>query len=356
MKVNSTQIRFFAVIIALACFAFFAKGSHSNTRIGIISDVSYCGEREVALRIKIAAESLGWEVFVDEQRGRKVKKIRGLDWTICLLPNNKYYNKYCRNYVTLFHPFNYLNEQGKLDPFYERYDGYLLTIRSTESLKDLLSKKNRPFFSTPFYPTVHPVDYKLVVFNNLMTMIPVWGNRRTDDKFKQFYRMLSQGGFTQFYGVHENKDMIENGYMGSIPFDGTSVIETLQKHGIVLIFHSDIHNREAIPSSRIFEAAAASVAIISDTNEFVKNHFGDAVFYVDTSLSAEEIYQQVKRHVETIQQNPLMVLEMARKCHQIFNDRFLMTDQLMRIASMHNEVQKQRSARCKFHFGQFSLQ
>lgn len=175
-------------------------------------------------------------------------------------------------------------------------------------------------------------------------MVPVWGNRLKDEKFKKIYNMLSRSGFTKFYGIHKNEDIIENGYIGKIPFDGTSVIEILQKHGIVLIFHSEIHNKEEIPSSRIFEAAAASTVIISDQNEFVKKHFKDAVFYVDTSLPAEEVYGQIEHHMETIRQNPEAALDKAKKAHHIFAEYFSMDAQLLNIHAMHRQVKKHKKS------------
>jgi hypothetical protein len=183
------------------------------------------------------------------------------------------------------------------------------------------------------------VEYQEVALNNLVTMIPVWSNRLTDSKFKTLYHLLSRTGFVKFYGVERHKEIIEDGYMGKLPFDGVSVINILQQHGITLILHSDIHNQEGIPTSRIFEAAAASAVIISDENPFVKRHFGDSVFYIDTSLSAEEIYMQIQDHLRTIYSDQKKALEMARESHQIFIDNFLMTDQLLKLEALHRQIQ-----------------
>ncbi len=332
----------FAFLFASTAFTHFFH-FQPKIKIGIVSDAKYCGEREVAWRIKIAAEHLGWEVFLDEKEGHKLKKKKKLNWIICLLPNNRRIYKYCPTYLTIFHPFNYLNSERKLKPFYEKYDGYLLTIDQTDELENDFQLKNRQFFSSAFYPTLQHVDYKELVLDSLMTMIPVWSNRLTDEKFKTIYKTLSRSGFTKFYGIHENKDIIEDGYMGKIPFDGTSVIQVLQKHGIVLIFHSEIHNKEKIPSSRIFEAAAASTVIISDENEFVKKHFKDTIFYVDTSLSAEEICAQIRQHMDTIRQNPKDALDKAKRAHQIFTEKFSMDTQLINLQAMHNRIKKSKS-------------
>jgi hypothetical protein len=171
-----------------------------------------------------------------------------------------------------------------------------------------------------------------------MAMIPVWGNRLEDEKFKCLYFLLNEGGFTKFYGINNHIAITKENYLGKLPFDGISVVKALQRHGISLVFHSDIHNREEIPSSRIFEASAASTVIICDNNAFVKKHFGANVFYVDTALSAEEIYLQIKNHVDAIHREPEKALEMAKRAHQIFVDEFLMEAQLQNIMAMHEKI------------------
>lgn len=310
-------------------------------RIAIISDDHYCGERELAWRVKIAADRLGWEAVLDESRGRGIRKEKGFDWVINITPLNAIYNRYCNNYVAFLHPFKYLQKQSI--PFYEIYSGYLLTINREEVFEKFLQSKNKPFFSVPFYPSVHRVEYKKVALNDLMTMISVWGNRLEDEKFERLYRLLDRGGFTKFYGIKERK----GNYLGKIPFDGVSVIQVLQKHGISLVFHSDLHINHEIPSSRIFESAAASCVIISDQNAFVKKNFGETVFYVDTMLSSEEIYQQIKAHVDFIYKNPEKALEMAKSAHQIFIERFSMENQLLEIDAMHKQVLKSERKQMK---------
>lgn len=332
MRINhfsNIVIFFFAV-----CFSF---QLHSETCIGLATASNYVGDREVAWRIKIAGERLGWTVFLDEDNGKGLQSL-DLDWVICMLPNNEFFHPSCPNYLMVFHPFWYLDEERRLLPFYERYQGYLLTINDRETIKNGLWLKGKEFEYVSFYPSVYSVPYREVPLNNLVTMIPVWSNRLTDKKFRSLYRLLSKTGSVKFYGVHKNEDIIDQGYMGAIPFDGVSVIDILQQHGIVLVLHSDIHNEEAIPSSRIFEATAASTVVISDENPFVKKIFGDTVFYIDTTQSAKKIYKQIQRHLQSIRRNPQRALAMAKAAHQIFIENFEMSDQLLRIDSMNRNI------------------
>jgi hypothetical protein len=316
----------------------FFVGAEASSRVGIVSSSGYCGEREVGWRIKAAAESLGWTVFLDEDQGSFIQEMKDLDFVICLLPENTFTNPYCPNYLTIFHPFNFLTEKRHLLPFYEKYAGYLLTVHDGQSIEEGLKLKNKPFHYTSFYPTVHHVPYKEVVLKNLVTMIPVWSNRLNDKKFRSFYKLLSRDGLVSFYGINKNDTMIKRGYVGPIAFDGCSVIDVLQKHGVVLVLHSDIHNQEGLPTSRIFEASAASAVIISDENPFVRTHFGDCVFYIDTSLTASDIDRQVRKHMKFIKSNPKKALEMAKEAHQVFEDLFEMSSQLLKLEVMHKKV------------------
>jgi len=323
-----------SLILAVALF----DNLQANIRMGVAISSRYVGDREVAWRIKIAGEKLGWTVYLDENEGCQLQKIEQLDWVICLLTNNKYFHPGCSNYLTVFHPFSYLDEERKLLPFGEKYDGYLLTINDRDTIENSLQQKNKEFHFIPFYPSVYGVPYREVVLNNLVTMIPAWSNRLHQVKFKKLYKLLSESGIAKFYGVKKIEDISDDSYMGPIPFDGVSVINILQRHGIVLIMHSNIHNEEQIPSGRIFEAAAASTVIISDENPFVKKHFGDSVFYIDTSLTARTIYDQIQGHLDVIFREPNKALEMAKAAHQIFMDNFEMSDQLLKLEAMHREI------------------
>lgn len=188
----------------------------------------------------------------------------------------------------------------------------------------------------PFYPTMQKVEYKRLELKNIATMTPIWGDRLNSEKYKTLYKLLSTSGRVKFYGLHRDKSVISEGYMGKLPFDGISVIQALQKHGIVLIIHSEKHFQFAIPSSRIFEAAAASAVVICDENPFVKKHFNDSVYYVDTSKTGEEIYAQIIQHIDHIALHPEAALSKAEQAHQIFIDKFLMTEQLLQLESLHN--------------------
>jgi len=324
------------IFIAIIFFTFVFINTESKVQMGIITDSKYVGDREVAWRIKVAAERLGWEAHIDESGGKNLR-MKKLDFAICMLPNNTFTSN-CPIYLMIFHPFQYLDKNRLLLPFYEKYDGYLLTIHDRDIIRKTAWHKKKVFHFIPFYPTIYSTPYRELDFRDLVVMIPVWSNRLNDPKFKALYKLLSDSETAKFYGIQKNASMVAKGYMGSIPFDGVSVLEILQKHGIVLVFHSDIHNTEKIPSSRIFEAAAASNIIICDQNEFVQKHFGDSVFYIDTSLSENEIFDQIQQHLKTIKEAPEIAHEMAKKAHDIFIKNFTMENQLLKLEEMHKKI------------------
>ncbi len=309
----------------------------ASIRMGIISNSAYFGEREVGWRIKRAAESLGWEVFLDEERGSKILNIDNLDFTICLVPTS-FPRPKGLNYMAVFHPFDLLDKKKKLKSYYESFDGYLLTIKP-EFLRTAFRSSSKEFFFIPFYPTIQPIPYERVPLNNLIFPYPAWGKRHNGDKYKALYRLLSESRFTRFYGPKDSEGIVRPGHhIGQIPFDGISVINTLQKYGITLILHSSQHRNKKLPSGRIFEAAAASTVIICDEHPFVRKHFGDSVYYIDITLPAEEIFNQIASHVHSIFRHPEAALAKAKEAHQIFTDRFQMTDQLLALLAMHNRI------------------
>lgn len=328
----------FKLCVFLFCF-WLNFTLQSSIRMGIVTHSSYYGERELAWKIKLAAEQLGWKAFLDEEEGVRLQTMSHLDWVICLVPKNLHRIRRCPNYITIFDNYRYFNEEKKLLPFYKNYDGYLVTIPEEEFRLSLLEEK-KDCFVLPFFPTVQDTPYQRVSLNSIVTTMPVWGDRLNKKKYKKLYRMLSESGCVTFYGRQSSRDPLQDGYIGALPFDGVSVIRAFQKHGIVLVLHSGHHLENKIPSARIFEAAAASAVIISDQNAFVQEHFSDSVYYIDTSSTSKNIYAQIMDCFRAIQENPEAALQKAAQAHQIFEEKFLMTSQLLQLHRKMHENKK----------------
>ena len=101
------------------------------------------------------------------------------------------------------------------------------------------------------------------------------------------------------------------------------------------MLHSESHHKYKIPSGRIFEAVAASAVVITDRNPFVMEHFGDSLLYIDQTLSGDEMFNQIDAHVMWIQNHPEEALEMAKRAHQIFEEKFLLEQQLLQFDEFH---------------------
>ncbi len=321
--------RYFVFLI-LHIFSYSLEAHH---HVGIITYHNYVGDKEIALRIKIAGERLGWTVIIDENEGKEIQHQK-FDWVICMMPKNHFHNPHCPNYITIFQAFPYFDDQKKLNPFYDKYDARLSTVDTKTSLSSL-----------HFLPLTHHVPFKKLQLKDMVVMIPVWGNRLEDPKFKTLFWLLNQSEKAKFYGVNRDEKTTPQNYMGPIPFDGNSVINVLQEHGIVLVLHSDMHNRDGIPSGRIFEAAASSAVIISDENPFVKKHFGDSVYYINTLLSSEEIFENIQEHLINIFLDQENALKKAEKAHQIFIENFTMEKQLLKLEKFHKKYMGQK--KCK---------
>ncbi|MBO7645123.1 MAG: glycosyltransferase family 1 protein, partial [Alphaproteobacteria bacterium] len=115
-------------------------------------------------------------------------------------------------------------------------------------------------------------------------------------------------------------------YKGEIPFDGKSIIEKINQAGCCLAMNSPMHNDAEGVSNRTYEAAAAGALIISDDNKFVRDYFGDSVFYIDKNLSEEEASQKVLDILNWSNEHPDEAYEMAKRSNEIFKKKLALDD------------------------------
>jgi glycosyltransferase involved in cell wall biosynthesis len=92
-------------------------------------------------------------------------------------------------------------------------------------------------------------------------------------------------------------------YRGEVPFDGVSMLKTMRLYGAVLAVSSPAHLKSRTSSSRVFEATAAGVPVISDRNPHVQALFGDTVYYFDGDTREEKVSSIVAR-LQEIKSNP----------------------------------------------------
>ena len=251
------------------------------------------------------------------------------NWSITLAPGKKYALKQ-NEYLIIFDPGNsYFYTDGHLMKKYSDYTGYLTTYENTEILLEDLGFNTERIYPKRWYPTAQYRPYKEVTPNELFYFIGEWGDRYFENRYKTLQCMLAQKSYTSLFGNPIHGEPYGKAFKGPIDFDGESVLDLISEKGVCLVLHSGSHLRHKIPSGRIFEAAAASAVIICDLNPFVIEHFGDSVLYIDQNLSGEELFEQIDANMHWIQEHPKEALEMARRAHQVFEERFLLENQLL---------------------------
>ena len=125
-------------------------------------------------------------------------------------------------------------------------------------------------------------------------------------------------------------------YCGTIPFDGVSIINEINKAGIVLALSSDAHYRAGSATNRIYEGCAGGAVIISDTNPYIINKFGDSVLYFDfDKRNPNKMYNQIIDHVDWVRKHREEAKKIAKKSQEIFLKDHAMERQLRRLIENH---------------------
>ena len=156
-----------------------------------------------------------------------------------------------------------------------------------------------------------------------------------EERHKTFFKMLDCYENVKFFGPQNGWVGYKN-YQGKIPFDGFSLIDEIRKCGVVLALSSDYHYLSGAATNRVYEGCVAGAVIISDTNRFIMQHFGDSVLYIDFDKKhPERMVEQIQNHLKWIKDNPEQALEKARAAQAIFLKYFTLEKQLTNIINNH---------------------
>lgn len=306
-------------------------------RMFLFTDI-FNGELEFAKRIQISCRNLDWDCDIADIT-KEDNDTRLYDWNFTLVPFRASLQNQ-PDYIMLFDPIHhYFNTDGHLNETFKSFSGYLATYTNIDLLFEDVGESR--VYNKPWYPTVQYRPYQVVKPDHLFYIIAGWGNRRLHPKYISLQDKLSKKSYTDLYGDPNMGKRYKKAYRGKIPFDGETILDQISKSGVCLVLHSETHLEYQIPSGRIFEAAAASAVIISDNNQFVIDNFGDSVLYVDQRLSASDMFKQIDRHMSWIKNNKHKALELARRSHQIFEDRFLLENQLLDFEHYHRQLNQQ---------------
>lgn len=114
-------------------------------------------------------------------------------------------------------------------------------------------------------------------------------------------------------------------YVAEVPFDGISMIKEISKCGIALALSSEAHKESALMSNRLFESLAAGALIICDENPFARRFFGDSLLYIDGRSPADQIVEDIHKHLDWARSNPQIALQMIAEAQKIFEEKFALT-------------------------------
>lgn len=125
-------------------------------------------------------------------------------------------------------------------------------------------------------------------------------------------------------------------YQCSIPFDGFSILKEINDCGICLVLSSDIHRRAGAATNRTYEACTAGAVMISDDNEFMLKHFGDAALFINYNKeNPQDTFRQIMEKYEWICAHPQEALDLAKRAQEIFREKFTLDAQLESIIANH---------------------
>lgn len=156
------------------------------------------------------------------------------------------------------------------------------------------------------------------------------------------FRLLDNGDLIRIYGPKKLPGLQTapwsgyKNYMGEIPFDGFSILDEINKCGVVLAVSSDAHRRAGAVTNRVYEGCAAGAVIISDDNRFMQKHFGDTVLYINLNKNNPlDTYRQIAQKLEWIKNHKQEALNLAKASQKIFAEKFCMEVQLQNVLERH---------------------
>jgi phosphoglycerol transferase len=170
--------------------------------------------------------------------------------------------------------------------------------------------------SVNFVPSSPISDYSIK--NPGVLSLAYIGTHWDGSRHEKLFTALSKAVNLNVYGPQDGWRFLPASYRGSLPCDGESVIQALNKHGVVLAIHHPAHIEEDTPSMRVFEALSAKCLVITDPLPSLVRLFGDSLHYIDTCRSPESIGTEVASIIQRYQSNPELHAEIIEQSSSIF--------------------------------------
>lgn len=317
-------------------------------------------ESEVINRMKVAAENIGAELVcitkegfvVDDNFQKTEEKIDAstLDFVLSMHYEDikmqdafHYHTLWNPPKITLQYPLYHLYSKNIAS-----HDDYLIYDDGgmSDHLKTILSGNprnlNEASSLTASFSKSSVIEPEILENPTLFYCGMNWERFIGEEaRYKGLFALLDKQKDVNLYGPEHSWDGYKR-YRGSIPFDGTSLIQEIHKCGVVLALSSDYHYLAGAATNRIYEACAGGAVTISDTNRFIMKNFGDSVLYIDFDKKhPDKMFAQICAHLNWIKRHPAEALEKAKKAQRILVEKFSLEKQLSEIIANHELRKKQ---------------
>ncbi|MDX2231117.1 MAG: hypothetical protein NW220_15885 [Leptolyngbyaceae cyanobacterium bins.349] len=295
-------------------------------------------ETELARRIVLAAERIGWDA-IEAGTAAELHQYQP-DFVLVLHFKTPKLTPF-PTYGCLWNPTVLIETDKQFIRHILSYDAYLASANTTEQwLGDRLYNTPKKYFIAPFFTSCNRTDYRAPSLRS--PHIAYVGTNWDGERFKDLFLALEQQHCSEIYGNPTGWAYLKSSYRGALPFDGVSVLNALNQAGVGLCLHRDEHTREGIPSMRIFEIAASGAIAICGEHSFIRKYFADTVLYLDHTLNVTEQVAQITDHLNWITTHPETVLEMSREAHRIFVENFALETLLLNLQPYHQALCQQK--------------
>jgi len=294
----------------------------------------WVAEAELSRRIAIAARHLGWEA-AEVHDSVEIRQFAP-DFVLALHCNSPKLAGY-PTYGCMWNPPVFFEGIEATLTNILTYDGYLVSSEAIARwLHQFLCNTPKVFLSAPIYTSCPENQYQPPNLSDLRLVY--LGSNWDGSRFHQLFELLDRQPYMAIYGNAQGWTHLQQAYQGTLPYDGVSVLNTLNRAGVGLCLHRDEHRQAGVPSMRIFEIVAAGAVAICGEHPFIRDAFGDSVLYIDPDVAPPEQVQQIAAHMDWIRQHPQAAQAMTAEAHQLFLQHYTLEKLLLDLVPRHQEL------------------
>jgi len=287
-------------------------------RIAMLTPYARGSDEEAALRFCLAAEGAGI-VAQEFSRSEDVFSFQP-DMVVCLSFQDGKTTPF-PTYGLITQPRSTYMQTPRFLRNLLTYDGYLTVVDGlNEWISDLcFGARKRAEFGY-FTRSAQAFPFRALDYRNARLIYV--GTNWDGPRWHQMFKHLAAQGSLDVYGPPDTWEHMPDVHRGLLPFDGVSVLQAYRKAGVAICYNLDWFDHAGSLSNRLFEAVSVGAVAICRHNDFIVEHFGHSVFYVDAYASPEDQARQIAAILEEVRANPDRAAEMARRAHQIFTETF----------------------------------